>query len=464
MQPIRDWLEQPIILSEVLPYAVMGGLLILALAGLAGAFRPARDVAGSGDNDRPNGFFARWFRTMRLAPGEDLLVRAIFAAFAVLFVLAIATAFVLVSSVLMGAISDSDDATPTASLGLGALVVALLTAPFLIWRSVVAQGTLDTARDGLFNDRINQAAKDLAARRQVTKPGKSEEKENIILTEWEDDLVTRTAAIDRLEGLALEAMARGDLAPAQRIARMLSIYVQELSRERPAKCLPDEQDREALTKWHLGLRLAKRLDMERAVQSLGRINPANTDTRMAFNSRNIDLRRCNLQSFDLHRLNFQGAQFEGVELQLADLSEAQLQGANLRRARMEGANLKGAQMHAVNLHRAKMTGANLSLAVLSGATLNRVGMKGTNLTGVQMAADTELRTATLTGAAAISVDASTLAKLRPYWPKIIVCAEILPKDAPSHWVRTESDKNLGNWRRWARKCHPDVIIAPDWPL
>lgn len=139
-------------------------------------------------------------------------------AFVALFVMAFAAAFVLVFGAFTG---------QGATLSLGALLVALLGAPFLIWRTVVAQNTLDTARkeaalkeDALFNDKINAAAKDLAATYQVTESAEQDGKQTFV-TKWEDDLVTRAAAIDRLEGLAIDAINKADYPPAQRIARML---------------------------------------------------------------------------------------------------------------------------------------------------------------------------------------------------------------------------------------------------
>ena len=139
-------------------------------------------------------------------------------AFVALFAMAFAAAFVLVFGAFTG---------QGATLGLGALLVALLGAPFLIWRTVVAQNTLDTARkeaalkeEALFNDKINAAAKDLAARRQVTNTQSRRflEKADTADTNWRDDLITRSAAIDRLEELALEALQRKDYRPARRIA------------------------------------------------------------------------------------------------------------------------------------------------------------------------------------------------------------------------------------------------------
>jgi len=51
-----------------------------------------------------------------------------------------------------------------------------------------------------------------------------------VLNECADDLVTRNAAIDRLEGLPEERPEA-----VRRIARMLSVCVRESSREYPAK-------------------------------------------------------------------------------------------------------------------------------------------------------------------------------------------------------------------------------------
>lgn len=316
----------------------------------------------------------------------------------------------------------AQDATGEAIRNIGLVLAAFFGAPFLVWRTWVAARQTNLQDEALFNDKIN-AATDLAARRQVTRVVEQDQKE-VVLTEWEDDLVTRAAAIDRLEGLALEAMERQDYAPAQRIARMLSIYVQELSRAYPPLDPDDEAQLGGHEVWEEPV-FPARPDMERAAQSLGRINPQDETIRAAFGRGNIDLRRCNLQGFDLRGLNLQGA----------NLEMAHLQGANLGRAQLQGAVLGGAQM----------------------------------------SESTNLGDATLRGASLRSVDDTTIGLLRPFWHDIFTdgTVDVESEKRPTHWRDEVLEASVflpdptspfaTAWRDWVAKAHPDVIIAPDWP-
>jgi hypothetical protein len=73
------------------------------------------------------------------------------------------------------------------NLGTGPLLVILLGAPFLIWRSITAQRTVDLGAEALLNDTLNADATDLAARWQVT--GSVEQVDQaVILTKWQDHL------------------------------------------------------------------------------------------------------------------------------------------------------------------------------------------------------------------------------------------------------------------------------------
>ncbi|WP_284263998.1 pentapeptide repeat-containing protein [Roseicyclus amphidinii] len=426
--------------------------------------------------------------------------------FAALFFLSLAAAGSLVLNVLT---SEPD----TASLGLGALLVALLGAPFLIWRTVVAQRTLDETKrqtdlqaEAHFNDKINAAATDLAARRQVTRVVKDEGGKETVLTEWQDDLVTRAAAIDRLEGLALEALERGDYAPAQRIARMLSIYVQELSREHPPKPAPKFDSAKQIREWASTLRPVARPDMERAAQSLGRINPRDETVRAVFDPTNIDLRDCNLQGFDLDGSNYRGSRMkradlcgaflEETQIQRADFCDSRLMGAYLARAEMEGADfqraelqgtvLVDAQMQETVFFNSKLQQADLRRAVLHGASLigaeleraNLYGskmqgahligaqMQGVDLGQVEMSENTITNAANLQGAAIALVDNITISQLRSHWPRMIAFLESLPEGAPEHWMQlTVEDFSFAafnrDWRAWAATLDPPVTIAPD---
>lgn len=253
---------------------------------------------------------------------------------------------------------------------IGLVLAALLGAPFVIWRSYVAAKQARIQDEALFNDKINAAAADLSARRQVTRVVHHGTENEDILTEWQDDLVTRAAAIDRLEGLANE---RPDA--IRRIARQLSIYVRELSRENPPKEVPSD-DMDVLDAW-AGALEPIRPDMESAVQTLGRLQII---PNHGLQKGDIDLRKANLQGFDLSELSFNDALFseshlQGANLFLSQLQRAKFYRANLHRADLtqtdcNNANFEGAFMQGIYLHDADASRADFSWAKLHKANLS----------------------------------------------------------------------------------------------
>ncbi|WP_341862464.1 pentapeptide repeat-containing protein [Gymnodinialimonas sp. 57CJ19] len=460
---------------------VLAGLIALGVS-LAIATRPDTPP---GPTDSPWQRFLTRNGLGQFPPAAALFAGAFWLILALTLAGGILTTIFTVPSAFSALTDDPDDTTLrwtlltlTAMTGALGAVVAF---PFTLIRIGQTKRQTDLQDEALFNDKINAAATDLAARRTVTRViGRGAKTQ--VLSEEEDDLVTRAAAIDRLEGLALE---RADVAP--RIARMLSIYVQELSRDpaRAAKPTPAFEGRAQMQEWARALRPIQRTDMERAVQSLGRINPKDDDAREAFDPKNIDLRRCNLQGFDLRGLNFQGIQLGEAQMQGANLIEAKMQGAylfgakmqeaNLFGAKMQGANLFGAEMQGADLREAKMQGADLREAKMQeaylfgaemqGANLFGAEMQGANLFGAEMDSSTDLTGASLWGVAVRSVDDTTLAQLRPHWDAIINFAETLPEDAPAHWVQTDDfDYNtfLTQWRAFAASLDPPVTIAHDY--
>ena len=79
---------------------------------------------------------------------------------------------------------------------LTTILGAVIALPLTLNRLVLARRQTENAENQLFNDKLNSATTDLAARLQVTREiGQGKEKR--ILTEWQDDLLKRTAAIDR---------------------------------------------------------------------------------------------------------------------------------------------------------------------------------------------------------------------------------------------------------------------------
>jgi uncharacterized protein YjbI with pentapeptide repeats len=338
----------------------------------------------------------------------------------------------------------------TATLG------AVVAFPVTLIRIALSRKQTETAEEALFNDKINAAAAGLAARRQVTRVINAGSDKESVVTEWEDDLVTRASAIDRLEGLANE---RPDI--TARVARMLSIYVRELSREHPAKEPPVYASPLKLREWAAQL-TPIRPDMEKAVQCLGRLQHIDGHDIV---TKDIDLRHANLQGFDLAFLNFESAQFDRAEMQGANLvsvemqgaflegtkmqgallwdvemqetycHDAEMQGAYFGNAKLQGADFWGAKMQGANFMHAELQGTNLHSASLRGAKLAGAKLLGADLTAVKMDENTDLTEASFRGSALSFVDETTMDKLRSHWADIFVdgSAQVPEGSRPEHW-------------------------------
>jgi uncharacterized protein YjbI with pentapeptide repeats len=275
----------------------------------------------------------------------------------------------------------------TVALLMGVLAAAA-TIIFSIIRVWINERTASAAEEALFNEKINNAVNDLHAQRQITKWLRTGAQNG-----WQDDVTRRNGAIDRLEGLAGE-----EPKAAPRIARMLSVYVRELSLEHPAKTVPTSDDPEVIRDWARALTPA-RSDMQNAVHVLGRLKKA---TGLPLDRGEIDLTGTNLQGFDFTGLDFDNVKLERAQLQGANLNRAQLQGANLNRAQLQGANLNGAQLQGARLSRAQLQGARLNRAQLQGANLNWAQLQGASLNGAELQGanlnGAELQGASLNGA------------------------------------------------------------------
>ena len=310
---------------------------------------------------------------------------------------------------------------------VGLVLAAAFGAPFVAWRAMVAQRQVETAAAALFNDKVNAATEELAARKQVTKPVKDADGIDTILTEWHDDLVRRAAAIDRLEGLAQESPD-----DARRIARLLNTYVTELSRDYPPKPVPIDMNavdwadatardaaRNALREWAWPLQV-QRTDMERAVQTLTRLNTQIRGAEGANAPPVIVLEGANLQAMRLM----------GLDLQNADLSGAQIQEAKLSGAQMQGADLSGARFDAET---------NLTQATLDHAMAKNVDLAQSQFDPSQIAA--------MFGDASVALPPGLS---RPaHWPDVDLRWNI--------YNETQSPYSI-EYRAW--RDHPDTY---DWP-
>ncbi len=461
----------------------LGAIILLALAAIAALSLVARKA------DVPDAFEMQKRLGMQEVPKWLFLV--ICAIWLVICVLLLTSLFwTIIGHTFCGQEQHAGEPVPVRTIiatftALTGVLAAVVAFPVTLIRIGLTRAQNKTTEDALFNDKINAAAAGLAARRQVTmavSPGGSYKLHQDF---WQDDLVTRASAIDRLEGLANE---RPDT--AARVARMLSIYVRELSRDFPAQEPPKGATPKELREWARGLKPI-RPDMEQAAQSLGRLLEIEGH---GIKRGDIDLSRANLQGFNLNSLNFENALFEGASMQGANfrgvqiqgahlrgaqmqgtyLSEAQMQGADLRdaqlqraylfSAQLQGAWLSGAKMQRSDLREVKMQGANLRKAKLQNTNLKEAEMQGVYLSEAQMDDQTNLEGASLQGALLRSVDDTTLAKLRPFWPDLFANGfeQISGDDRPSHW-RSIEESNLAEiyaqWHAWQETL---LDYDPSW--
>jgi uncharacterized protein YjbI with pentapeptide repeats len=222
---------------------------------------------------------------------------------------------------------------------------AVIALPITLTKLRLAREAGETAKDSLFNDKITEAAADLYAQRQVTKRNKKEGHYQY----WEDDIVRRNAAIDRLFGLAEERPSE-----ARRVSRMLSTYLRQLSRDFPPRHFSEDDfkpkaDNEVIA--------PVRADMNEAVKTIGKlagikgVHPEELQ---------IDLRGSNLQGVDLRECKFVGANFSG----------AFLQGADLWKSELIGCMFLGSELQGTRFGRSKILGTRFSHSNLSHASLD----------------------------------------------------------------------------------------------
>jgi uncharacterized protein YjbI with pentapeptide repeats len=247
-----------------------------------------------------------------------------------------------------------------------AVLAAVVAFPVTLIRLGLTRKQTDTAQEALFNDKINAASEDLYAMRQ-----RWDGEQNI----WEDDIVRRHAAIDRLHGLSIE---RPDIAP--RIARLLSSYVRQISKEYPADQVPPGLSTEELREWVRKLKV-QRTDAEKAVQVLGQLRKI---SGVELSQIEINLQNTNLQKFNLIASDFQNANFFEAHVQGAAMDVANLRSAVLADLKAQGLSLNHAELQRADLSVSKMTAATLANAKLQNGRLSGAHLQEANLMMAEM--------------------------------------------------------------------------------
>ncbi|WP_321362973.1 pentapeptide repeat-containing protein [uncultured Celeribacter sp.] len=246
---------------------------------------------------------------------------------------------------------------------LTAVLGALVALPFTALRLKLTTEQNRHNQDVLYNEKLHNALDDLHARRQLSDG------------QWEDDIIRRNGAIDRLEALVQE---RPEMAP--RISRMLCVYAREISREYPADPPPENKPLSELKIWIKSLSV-KRSDIANAVRVVGTMR-----TIKGVNSFDLfnDLERVNLQGAELSGLDFSGDLLNDSGLDGADLTLTIMENTILARATMNGSIIEDADFCRAKLNKVQLSGAECSSANFTNADLTGVNFTGANLTTVRL--------------------------------------------------------------------------------
>ena len=373
----------------------------------------------------------------------------------VLLALALIAAFATVIRAIGGGASSAGG-----NLGAGALIVALLGAPFLIWGTLIKHRTLSAQMDGQITDRIAKAVEQLGAEKTVKEPNEN----GAVAERTRPNIEVRIGAILSLERIAQDSTSHDHGRDHARVMEILCAYLREnapasaaqdhpYGEWQPLKDNPTEAERAA----HLAMREERlgskgkpgligqwaktlpppRADVAIALQVIGRRSadqrrveaawpaPPSDQTRWLFDTdaptpplpegdaaipqAQIDNYLANLRNWqehiraypgyrlDLRQTNLHQADLSRAVLAGARLEGARLEGANLNEARLEGAKLQGAQLEGARLWLARLQGANLGWARLGGASLQEARLEGANLWQARLEA-ANLKGARLEGA------------------------------------------------------------------
>lgn len=322
----------------------------------------------------------------------------------------------------------------------GVLVVAILGAPFVIWRAIVAQKTVNVAEQGLITDRINKAVEGLGAEKTVkqvveTPRYRKDEKGDWLFENGKlvpalrpdgTPLIDRETVERTMPNLevrigaiyALERIAQDSLRDHVQIMETLCAYIRENAPAAQAPKLPEPPELDALDydiakkifdRWEaehrkalatfgenggpirprediqVALTVIARRGKDRRELERGKIllfpeypDSANAEKRYEWQKK-VEEWRDQIDSRISTSLPFR------LNLQRANLigaefhRDGQFDFADLSESRVEGSDLMGVHLNGAYLTGTQINGAELWQARLNGADLGRAQLNGANL-------------------------------------------------------------------------------------
>jgi uncharacterized protein YjbI with pentapeptide repeats len=266
----------------------------------------------------------------------------------------------------------SDQVNSTAIRNVGLVFAALLGAPFLIWRTLLAAKQTRLSEESLFNEKLREAAVGLLAQQETTERVEYSDS-STVLRELSEDLVARVAAIERLEALAEE-----NPQSSPRVARLLAAYVRG-----------NFPTIESTPSTNIDIVPVPRSDLQAAISAIGRV----LESAQSNDSRKwrLDLKACDLTGVSFNG-SFRAVDFSQSKIECSIFRNANCEGAYFTRAslnysRFISSALIGAKMFNVTLNRPEtnnnalyspFVGCDLKGLVVAGADISAVPFLPTN--------------------------------------------------------------------------------------
>jgi len=377
-----------------------------------------------------------------------------------LFFLAIAAAFKLLGSAVFGSLPNGAGS----SFGLTGIIVAMIGAPFVVWRAFVAQKQVDVAEQGQITDRLNKAIEGLGAEKTVKDAGGESTEPNLevrIGAIYALERIAQDSPRDHIQIMEILCAYIRENAPLRQTPKNLFETCAEDTAERPDADTPKMPDWSEMYGWANTLP-KPRTDIQVALEVIGRRAPRQITVERDATVRGskvgyrLDLRSTCLQGADLSELEFTHGLFNQAQLQGAHLSEAQLQGADLGNANLSWANLRHAKLQKTNLGNANLHRANLSHAKLQSANLRRAELQGAKVWHSKFDTETNFAATKFQGAAVKSVDFADATIKRYQLHQMFGDASVILPDGhgPDHesWPKHWSKEKL-HWKYFDTEWH-----------
>ena len=300
---------------------------------------------------------------------------------------ALIAAGAVIGSTIYNVFNAAPNIPSSPNLGAGALIAALLGAPFVIWGTYIKYQSLGFQREGHLTDRISKAVEQLGAEKTVKRADENGQG----VEETVPNIEVRIGGLLSIERIAQDSVKYDKGRDHVRMMEILCAYVRNNA---PAS----EEERAIAEKLHLKKVVyetdwtEKRLENDNAPPT-----PPRADIAIALKvigartAQQVELERStsehklDLSGTSLRRANLDDGNFENVSF-----ARANLEGAYLNRASLTDCNLSGTNLALCKAKRAVFDRSRFKVTQLSGAILDDASFKHARFEGHTYFLDAQL--------------------------------------------------------------------------